>query len=167
MQWQAEMVAVPAPPFGEKQRGEWLVERFRELGLENPHLDAVGNAIASWPGSGSDARRVLLSAHIDTVFPAGTRIEADLKGSRLSAPGACDNGAGVAAMLAIAAALKQASMAPECEIVFVGNVGEEGEGDLRGMRHTTEKKRGAETGRPRARRLRRTSCWMERGTSRR
>ncbi|HEY1500508.1 MAG TPA: M20/M25/M40 family metallo-hydrolase [Acidobacteriaceae bacterium] len=135
MQWQAEMVGVPAPPFGEKERGEWVVERFRELGLEDPHLDAVGNAIARWPGSGSAARRVLLSAHIDTVFPAGTRIEAELKGSRLSAPGACDNGAGVAAMLAIAAALKQAGIVPEIEVVFVGNVGEEGEGDLRGMRH--------------------------------
>jgi len=143
MQWQAEMVAVPAPPFGERPRGEWLVDRFRELGLENPHLDAVGNAIASRPGSGLDAQRVLLSAHIDTVFPAGTRIEADLKGSRLSAPGACDNGAGVAAMLAIAAALKQAAIVPECEILFVGNVGEEGEGDLRGMRHIyLEKARG-------------------------
>jgi acetylornithine deacetylase/succinyl-diaminopimelate desuccinylase-like protein len=135
MQWQAEMVSVPAPPFGEKQRAEWLVKRFQELGLENPHLDAVGNAIATWRGTGPDARRVLLSAHIDTVFPAGTRIDADLTGSRLSAPGACDNGAGVAAMLAIAAALKQAGIVPQRELVFVGNVGEEGEGDLRGMRH--------------------------------
>jgi acetylornithine deacetylase/succinyl-diaminopimelate desuccinylase-like protein len=78
---------------------------------------------------------VLLSAHIDTVFPASTPIRADLNGSRLSAPGACDNGAGVAAMLAMAAVLKQAGIVPEREIVFVGNVGEEGEGDLRGMRH--------------------------------
>ena len=151
MQWQAEMVAVPAPPFGERPRGEWLVDRFRELGLENPHLDAVGNAIASRPGSGLDAQRVLLSAHIDTVFPAGTRIEADLNGSRLSAPGACDNGAGVAAMLAIAAALKQAAIVPECEILFVGNVGEEGEGDLRGMRHIYLEKARGDGNRPAAR----------------
>jgi tripeptide aminopeptidase len=135
LQWQAEMVAVPAPPFGEGARAEWLCERFRGLGLENPHIDEVGNAIGTWHGKGSCARRALLSAHIDTVFPAGTPIEADLQGSRLSAPGACDNGAGVAAMLAIAAAMQHAGLETECEVQFVGNVGEEGEGDLRGMRH--------------------------------
>jgi tripeptide aminopeptidase len=135
LQWQAEMVAVPAPPFGEQARAEWLRERFRGLGLENPHIDEVGNAIGTWHGKGSCARRALLSAHIDTVFPAGTPIEADLQGSRLSAPGACDNGAGVAAMLAIAAAMQHAGLETECEVQFVGNVGEEGEGDLRGMRH--------------------------------
>jgi acetylornithine deacetylase/succinyl-diaminopimelate desuccinylase-like protein len=135
LQWQAEMVAVPAPPFGEQARAELLRERFRGLGLENPHIDEVGNAIGTWHGKGSCARRALLSAHIDTVFPAGTPIEADLQGSRLSAPGACDNGAGVAAMLAIAAAMQHAGLETECEVQFVGNVGEEGEGDLRGMRH--------------------------------
>lgn len=135
LQWQAEMVAVPAPPFGEQRRAEWLCERFRDLGLENPHIDEVGNAIGTWPGTEDRARKVLLSAHLDTVFPAGTPIEVDLKGSRLSAPGACDNGAGVAAMLAIAAALKQAGITTDYDLVFVGNVGEEGEGDLRGMRH--------------------------------
>jgi tripeptide aminopeptidase len=135
LQWQAEMVAVPAPPFGEKRRAEWLCERFGELGLDDPHIDEVGNALASRRGAGSDGRRVLLSAHIDTVFPAGTPITAELKGTRLSAPGACDNGAGVAAMLAMAAVLKQANITTECDVVFAGNVGEEGEGDLRGMRH--------------------------------
>jgi tripeptide aminopeptidase len=135
LQWQAEMVAVPAPPFGEQRRAEWLCERFRELGLENPNIDEVGNAIGIWPGTGDRSRKVLLSAHLDTVFPAGTPIEVDLKGSRLSAPGACDNGAGVAAMLAIAAALKQAGITTDYDLMFVGNVGEEGEGDLRGMRH--------------------------------
>ncbi len=135
MQWQAEMVAVPAPPFGERARAEWLCQRFRELQLENPHIDEVGNALGSWPGKGSSAQRVLLSAHIDTVFGTGTPIEVELKGSRLCAPGACDNGAGVAAMLAMAAAMQQADIRTDCEVVFVGNVGEEGEGDLRGMRH--------------------------------
>lgn len=135
LQWQAEMVGVPAPPFGERARAEWLCERFRELGLSNPHLDDVGNAIASLPGSIATAGRVLLSAHIDTIFPAGTPIQPRLEGSRLSAPGACDNGAGVAAMLAIAAVLRQFDLTAECEIAFAGNVGEEGEGDLRGVRY--------------------------------
>ena len=135
LQWQAEMVAVAAPPFGEKPRAEWLCERFGELGLENPHLDDVGNAIGVQRGTGTSGRRVLLSAHIDTVFPPGTPIEVRREGTRLSAPGACDNAAGVAAMLAIAAAMKQAGITTECDVFFVGNVGEEGEGDLRGMRH--------------------------------
>jgi len=146
LQWQAEMVAVPAPPFGERPRAEWLCERFRELGLENPHLDEVGNAIAVQTGTGGSARKVLLSAHIDTVFPAGTPISAGRDGTRLTAPGACDNGAGVAAMLAIAASLKQTGITTECDLVFVGNVGEEGEGDLRGMRHIYRTRLGSGTG---------------------
>lgn len=135
MQWQMGLVAVPAPPFGERPRAEWLCERFRELGLDNPHLDHEGNAIATWRGAESGARRVLLSAHIDTVFPADTPIDPVLSGSRLSAPGACDNGAGVAAMLAMVAAMRHAQLTTACDVVLIGNVGEEGEGDLRGMRH--------------------------------
>ncbi len=135
LQWQADLVAVPAPPFGERPRAEWLCERFRELGLKNPYLDEVGNAIAALPGKAADAKKVLLSAHVDTVFPPGTPIGVVRDGTRLSAPGACDNGAGVAAMLAIAAAMKQAGLTTECDVVFIGNVGEEGEGDLRGVRH--------------------------------
>src|SRR5262249_44683055 len=73
--------------------------------------------------------------HIDTVFPADTPIDPQLNGTRLTAPGACDNGAGVVALLAIAAALRQAGIRPACDFGFVGDVGEEGEGDLRGMRH--------------------------------
>ena len=133
--WQTEMVSVPAPPFGERPRAEWLCERFRELGLEEVHIDEAGNAVATWRGTEPCGRCVLLSAHIDTVFPAGTRIEPALHGSRLSAPGACDNGAGVAAMLAIAMAMRHAEVKTGCDIILIGNVGEEGEGNLRGMRH--------------------------------
>lgn len=135
MQWQTEMVAVPAPPFGERPRAEWLCDRFRELRLDNIHIDEVGNAIASWPAAKPETRRVLLSAHIDTVFPPGTPIHPTLTGSRLAAPGACDNGAGVVAMLAVAAAMQHASISTEMDVVFAGNVGEEGEGDLVGVRH--------------------------------
>ncbi|MGA8111346.1 MAG: M20/M25/M40 family metallo-hydrolase [Acidobacteriaceae bacterium] len=135
LQWQAEMVGIPAPPFGERPRAEWLCERFRELGLADPQIDEAGNAIATLPGAQLQAEQVLLSAHLDTVFPRGTPIEPELHGSRLTAPGACDNGAGVAAMLAIAAVLRQMNLTSECAIVFAGNVGEEGEGDLRGVRH--------------------------------
>ncbi|MGA7524865.1 MAG: M20/M25/M40 family metallo-hydrolase [Acidobacteriaceae bacterium] len=135
LQWQMELVRVPAPPFGEASRALWLCERFRELGLQESRIDSVGNTIARLSGTDPNARRVLLSAHIDTVFPAGTAIEPTLNGSRLSAPGACDNGAGVAALLAIAAVLRAVEIPTPCTLEFVGNVGEEGEGDLRGIRH--------------------------------
>ncbi|HEY6445787.1 MAG TPA: M20/M25/M40 family metallo-hydrolase [Acidobacteriaceae bacterium] len=135
MQWQAELVGVPAPPFGEGPRAERLTGLFRELRLDNVHIDEAGNAVARLRGSGGEGRCVLLSAHIDTVFPADTPIEPKLDGTRLTAPGACDNGAGVAAMLAMAAALQDAQLRTACDLVLIGNVGEEGEGDLRGMRH--------------------------------
>jgi acetylornithine deacetylase/succinyl-diaminopimelate desuccinylase-like protein len=78
---------------------------------------------------------VVLSAHIDTVFPHGTDVTVHATGTRLLAPGACDNAAGVTGLLAIAAACMDASIALPCPVLFVGNVGEEGEGDLRGMRY--------------------------------
>lgn len=135
MRWQQELVAVAAPPFGERARAEWLCERFRELGLEEARMDEVGNALGVCRGRGGSQQAVLLSAHIDTVFPADTPIAAQLEGTRLAAPGACDNGAGVAALLAIAAALRHAQIQPASDLIFIGNVGEEGEGNLRGMRH--------------------------------
>jgi tripeptide aminopeptidase len=130
--WQLEMARIPAPPFGESARAEWLKKRFREIGLTDVHIDEVGNVFGV-RGSGSSF--VSLSAHIDTVFPAGTPLNIRQQGTRLYGPGVSDNGAGVAALLAVAAALQAAKISPETAIVFVGNVGEEGEGDLRGMRH--------------------------------
>lgn len=141
LRWQAELVKVPAPPFGEQPRAEWLCERFRELGLDEVYLDSIGNTVALRRSAGrsdTDGQRVLLSAHIDTVFPADTPIEWKLEGTRLEAPGACDNGAGVVCMLAMAAALAHGGIEHSCDVVFAGNVGEEGEGDLRGMRHLYE-----------------------------
>jgi tripeptide aminopeptidase len=135
MGWQRELVLVAAPPFGEGQRAEWLCGKFRELGLEDVALDGIGNAVGVCRGEESDGECVLLSAHIDTVFPSDTVIDPQLNGTRLTAPGACDNGAGVVALLAIAAALRHAGIRPASDLIFVGNVGEEGEGNLRGVRH--------------------------------
>ena len=137
MAWQAEAVEVAAPPFLEKERAAWLCERFRELGLEQVEIDASGNALGYYP-SNSDARKaaecVLISAHIDTIFPPGPTIRTVINGDRLQAPGACDNGAGIAGLLAVAAALKamresRAGLLLERGILFAGNVGEEGDGD--------------------------------------
>jgi acetylornithine deacetylase/succinyl-diaminopimelate desuccinylase-like protein len=133
--WQQELVMIPAPPFGEGPRGEWLATRFRDLDLQEVITDEAGNVIGRMPGSGEARGCIVLSAHIDTVFPAGTVIEPRVEGRRLHAPGACDNGAGVAGMLALATALREAELYPACDLYFVGNTGEEGDGDLRGMRH--------------------------------
>lgn len=133
--WQIELVQVPAPPFREQARAEWLAAKFSEVGLDEVSIDEEGNVIGILRGSRPGGRCVLLSAHLDTVFPAGTPIAPVVEGQRLAAPGACDNGAGIAGMLAIASALMDAGLHPACDIVFVGNVGEEGDGNLRGMRH--------------------------------
>lgn len=140
-QWQVAATAIPAPPFGETARAVWFLERFAEAGLHNVHLDAEGNALAELPGAGngvqtgSAAAFVLLSAHLDTVFPSGIGCTSREEAGRLLAPGITDNGAGLAALLALATALQRAELQPACPVLFAANVGEEGEGDLRGMRH--------------------------------
>lgn len=138
--WLLEMVRIPAPPFGEQARALWFADRFQALGLTSVHLDAEGNTlgeIAPDDGSGESGPVILISAHLDTVFPAGTPcqpVEAE-DGSGIHGPGVCDNAAGLSALLAMAAALRYAKINPPCTILFAANVGEEGEGDLRGMRH--------------------------------
>jgi tripeptide aminopeptidase len=131
--WQMEATRLAAPPFGEAPRAAWLADRFRELGLTDVHVDEVGNVFGIRPGYGS--RYVALSAHIDTVFPAATPLNIRQQGSRLYGPGVSDNGAGIAAMLALARVLASARIVHALPYLFIGNVGEEGEGDLRGMRH--------------------------------
>lgn len=139
MDWQAQLVAIPAPPYGEAERAAWLAGRFREAGLSGVETDEAGNVLGTIPAANlpreSTGPVVLLSAHLDTVFPAGTRIDPVVDGERLTAPGACDNGAGVAGMLALIHALIHSSVPLSAPLVVVGNVGEEGEGDLRGVRH--------------------------------
>ncbi len=138
MDWQAEMVAIPAPPFGEEKRAAWLAERFAEAGLSQVETDAAGNVFGTLPAaalpSDSTGPVILLSAHLDTVFPASTPLDPFVDGDHLTAPGACDNGAGVVGMLAIAHALLHVKVELPAPLIFVGNVGEEGEGDLRGVR---------------------------------
>jgi tripeptide aminopeptidase len=147
-QWQLEMVRIPAPPFAESDRACWFLDRFHQLGLSNVHQDEAGNVLAELAPDGSLLPApypllpvVLLSAHLDTVFPAGTTIEPveEPDSQRIFAPGICDNAAGLTALLAIAASLRNAGIVPPIPILFAANVGEEGEGDLRGMRHLFER----------------------------
>jgi acetylornithine deacetylase/succinyl-diaminopimelate desuccinylase-like protein len=102
--WQVEMARIPAPPFGEAPRGAWLKERFVELGLEDVSIDEVGNVFGTRRGLGKNC--VTLSAHMDTVFPAGTPLNVRQHGSRLYGPGVSDNGAALTALQELAAALR-------------------------------------------------------------
>jgi tripeptide aminopeptidase len=136
-QWQLEFVRIPAPPFGEAARAAWFLDKFEQLGLANVHLDAAGNALAELGAPSADSSpRLLISAHLDTVFPPCTPCDPIEKpdSARIYAPGICDNGAGLSALLAIVAALRYANITPPIPILIAANVGEEGEGDLRGMR---------------------------------
>jgi tripeptide aminopeptidase len=140
LRWQLDLIAIPAPPFGEEARSHWMEEQFRQAGLAGVHTDAIGNVFGiiapARPEEEFDRTPVvLLSAHLDTVFPAHTPLEPTVHDDRIEAPGACDNAAGVIGMLAIAHALLESKMPLGATLVFVGNVGEEGEGDLRGVRH--------------------------------
>jgi acetylornithine deacetylase/succinyl-diaminopimelate desuccinylase-like protein len=141
--WQRELTEIPAPPFGESARSEWLHSKFAALELEDVHIDELGNVsglLYSAPESpertGSvESPLIAISAHLDTVFPHGTALQTREESNRLYGPGISDNAAGVVAVLAMAAAIKRTQLRPATNIVFIGNVGEEGEGNLRGMRH--------------------------------
>ncbi len=132
--WQRELSEIPAPPFGEVQRSEWLRSRFTALGLEDVHIDELGNVLGLLAAK-PQSPLIAISAHLDTVFPSGTALKTREEGNRLSGPGISDNAAGVVAVLGMAAAIKRTQLKPETNILFIGNVGEEGEGNLRGMRH--------------------------------
>jgi acetylornithine deacetylase/succinyl-diaminopimelate desuccinylase-like protein len=131
--WQLDVARIPSPPFGEAARATWLANKFHELGLDDVHNDDVGNVFGIHPGFGRNY--VALSAHMDTVFPAGTPLNIRQQGNRLYGPGVSDNGAGLTALLAIAALLRAVRIRHALPFLFIANVGEEGEGDLRGMRH--------------------------------
>jgi len=132
---QLEVAAIPAPPFGEGPRAEWLRLRFHELELEQVQVDAVGNVLGVRPGSKTEETLVAVTAHLDTVFAAGTPLNVRREGDRLHGAGISDNGAGIVGLLALPSALRSAQIRNCAGLLFIGNVGEEGEGDLRGMRH--------------------------------
>lgn len=128
------MNSVPAPPFGESQRAEHLLRKFLTLGLAGTRLDEVGNCVALRPGT-SDEPLLVISAHLDTVFPADTNLTLRRAGAKLYAPGIADDACGLAALIALAGALQSGEIETSGSILFVGTVGEEGEGNLRGVRH--------------------------------
>ena len=133
---QVRLTEIPAPPFQEQARAAAVSQVLAEAGLE-VQTDKVGNVIGELRGA-NESEVVLLSAHLDTVFPAGTNVKVHRDGSRMTAPGISDNGTGLAALVAIARAIESAHLRPVRTILFAGNVGEEGEGNLRGMRELVD-----------------------------
>jgi acetylornithine deacetylase/succinyl-diaminopimelate desuccinylase-like protein len=132
--WQMDVTEVPAPPFGEAKRARWLKKKFSELRLRHVHIDEAGNVLGARPGT-NDRPAVAIAAHMDTVFAAGTPVEIRESKGKLYGPGISDNGSGLAALLATAGALEAARVQTESPIMFIATAGEEGEGDLRGIRH--------------------------------
>lgn len=131
---QIKSCEIPAPTFQEEKRAAWFMQRFTELGLKNVRTDRIGNVIGERPGVGTGPVLVL-AAHLDTVFPAGTDVRVKREGTMLTAPGIGDDSRGLGVILAVARALNEAKIETAGTILFVANVGEEGLGDLRGVRH--------------------------------
>jgi acetylornithine deacetylase/succinyl-diaminopimelate desuccinylase-like protein len=133
---QVRLTEIPAPEFNEARRGEFLKTLFEATGWQ-VRIDKTGNVIAERPGT--DAKSViLLVAHLDTVFPASVDVRVKRDANRLSAPGIADNGAGLAALVGLARALSESRIRTTKTIVLAGDVGEEGEGNLRGIRALVE-----------------------------
>ncbi|MGI8655548.1 MAG: M20/M25/M40 family metallo-hydrolase [Pyrinomonadaceae bacterium] len=126
--------SIPAPPFGERERAEHLQKKFREYGLIDAQTDAEGNCVGLRRGRNL-APLLVVSAHLDTVFPAGTDSTIRREQHRLYAPGIADDGCGLAALLALLRALQLCEIETEGSLLFVSTVGEEGEGNLRGARY--------------------------------
>ena len=137
---------IPAPPFKEEARARAFADMLRARGLD-PQLDEVGNVLALRKGTVAGPA-VVVSAHLDTVFPEGTDVKVRREGNRLHAPGVGDDSTGLATMLALIDAMNAGKVATRSDILFVGTVGEEGQGDLRGVRHLFTK--GAHAGKIRA-----------------
>jgi acetylornithine deacetylase/succinyl-diaminopimelate desuccinylase-like protein len=131
---QIRICSIPAPPFEEKRRADYLCKRFSELGLEDVRIDEEGNCLALRRGSALSPL-LAVSAHLDTVFPPGTDFTVRRMTNKLLAPGISDDGCGLVALLAIAEALDAARIVTEGSILFAGTVGEEGAGNLRGVRY--------------------------------
>lgn len=144
---QMELTSIPAPPFGEGPRGQRTAALFREAGLERVRVDGIGNVLGEVsaqgrnpPGlEGRDGGPLVLSAHLDTVFPPDTPVSPRREGDRVYAPGIADDGRGLAALLTLGRVLSEIPFPLPFPLLFAATVGEEGPGNLRGVRFLTEK----------------------------
>jgi acetylornithine deacetylase/succinyl-diaminopimelate desuccinylase-like protein len=134
MQQEIELTQIPSPPFKESTRAAEYKRRLEALGLRDVHIDSVGNVIAERRGVGAGPT-VVIAGHLDTVFPEGTDVTVKHDGGKLRAPGIGDDDRGLAVVLAVARAFEKTGLQTNGTVYFVGDVGEEGPGNLRGMRY--------------------------------
>lgn len=129
------LAEIPAPPLNESARARAYEQMFRDAGLSDVQVDAEGNVLGLRKGARSDGKVVVVSAHMDTVFPAGTDVTVKREGTRLRGPGIGDDTMSLSVLLGFIRAMDAARISTRDDILFVGTVGEEGPGDLRGVRY--------------------------------
>ena len=129
-----EMCQIPAPSYEEGEKAEYVRKKMMDAGLEDVHIDEVGNVLGTWKGTGNGPR-IMIAGHTDTVFPRETDLTLKKEGERYSCPGIGDDTRAVAELLSLARALNATGIHGEGDIVFCANVCEEGLGDLRGIKH--------------------------------
>lgn len=128
------LTEVPAPPFMERERGERYAAMLRDAGADSVWMDSVGNVLALRRGT-RGRRTVVLDGHLDTVFPEGTDVTVHMRGDTLFAPGVGDDTRGLIVVLQVLRAMEAADIETQADVLFIGTVGEEGLGDLRGVKH--------------------------------
>jgi len=134
---QADLISlteIPAPPFMEEIRGKAYAELLREAGADSVRIDEVGNVLA-FRGGTQGGKTVVLGGHMDTVFPEGTDVTVKIRGDTLFAPGVGDDTRGLIVVLTVLRAMERAGLRTEADLIFLGSVGEEGLGDLKGVKH--------------------------------
>jgi tripeptide aminopeptidase len=130
---QVRLTQIPAPPFQEQDRAQYYLAQMRSRGLSDAYIDSEGNVLGLRKGSG-DGPLFVIAAHLDTVFPLETDVTVEMRGGRYYAPGISDDGRGLTVLLTLIDALNSSAIPTVGDILFVGNVGEEGPGDLRGIK---------------------------------
>lgn len=130
---QVRLTEIPAPPFQEQRRAEYYLEQMRQRGLADAYIDSEGNVIGVRRGTG-DGPLFVIAAHLDTVFPLETDVSVEIRDGRYYAPGISDDGRGLTALLTLIDTITRNNIPTVGDIMFVGNVGEEGQGDLRGIK---------------------------------
>ena len=131
---QKRITEIPAPPFKEKVRAEYYLKRMQELGFKDAAIDTEGNVIALRKGSGGGRPKLVVSAHLDTVFPEGVDVTVKEKDGAIIAPGIGDDSRGLAAMLSLFKTMNENGISTVGDIMVVGTVGEEELGNLRGVK---------------------------------
>jgi acetylornithine deacetylase/succinyl-diaminopimelate desuccinylase-like protein len=131
---QKRITEIPAPPYKEKVRAEYYLKRFQELGFKDASIDTEGNVIGLRKGSGGGRPKLVVSAHLDTVFPEGTDVSVKEKDGAILAPGIGDDSRGLAALLSLIKTINANGIATVGDVMFVGTVGEEELGNLRGVK---------------------------------